>query len=230
MVWEKISFAESNGADVLLFAVTSSLSPQAIDEINKWNIRNKHLTIRFWNGFDITNKLKSHPLISIKFGLASDPRKELGSALLPSTSLLLKYSISAHSAEVFNTPSASKHEVLYALAELISARVSEFESKGQFSIASFRNSHDGFDWLETPEALESSGADRYAIRAIATYIKDFLKAEKIKITYNKPNIHIALSKELPSNVLCDLQQIALLSNLEITQPNNQLTIRVRQHE
>lgn len=227
MVWEKISFAESNGADVLLFAVTSSLSPQAIDEVNKWNANKKAPAIRFWNGFDISNKLKLFPLIAIKFSLTPDPRKEVGGALLPSVNLLLKYSIAAHSAEVFGTDPSSKHAVLYSLSELISARLAEVESKGQFSVAPFRSSSDGFEWLENSEILESSGADRYSIRVVAAYVKDFMRAKNIQLLASKTDIYFELSRELPNNAIDDLHQISLLSNFEITQASYKLIIRVR---
>ncbi len=101
IVWEKISFAQSNSADVLLFTVTSSLSPQAVDEVNKWNSQKNRPVIRVWNGFDIVNKLKTAPLISIKYGLIKNPQTELGGALLPAIKILLKYSIAAQSADVF---------------------------------------------------------------------------------------------------------------------------------
>lgn len=107
-VWEKISYAESNAADVLLFTISSSLSPQAVDEVNKWNAQRKSPIIRILNGADIEKKLRLYPLIAIKYELCQDPRIEIGGALLPVVNLLLKYSIAAHSAEVFEVSSEKK--------------------------------------------------------------------------------------------------------------------------
>jgi hypothetical protein len=181
-VWEKISFANSNAADVLLFTVTSSLSPQAIDEVNKWNIQRKTPLIRFWNGFDIEKKLRLFPLISIKYGLIPNPRIEIGGALLPIVNILLKFSIAAHSAEVFETESARKHAVIYSLSELISARLTEIESEGVFSTAFFRESKDGFYWLKNSGILERLKIDRYSIRALVCYLKDLLKVRSMRLS------------------------------------------------
>lgn len=226
-VWEKISFAESNSADVLLFTVTSSLSPQAVDEVNKWNDQRKRPIIRFWNGFDIEKKLRLYPLIAIKYGLSPDYRTEIGSALLPTVNILLKFSIAAHSAEVFETSSASKHAVLYSLAELISARLSEIQADGAFSTEIFRESTDSFEWLENAAILERKKVDRYAIRSIACYLKDLFKCEAVHLFEEESRTFFELVSEISDSVLDDLYEISLLSNFEIHRKNKRLQIKVR---
>jgi hypothetical protein len=226
-VWEKISFAESNAADVLLFTVTSSLSPQAVDEVNKWNCQRKRPIIRFWNGFDIINKLRLFPLIEIRFGLSPDSRTKIGGALLPTVNILLKYSIAAHSSEVFEIAPENKHAVLYSLAELISARLSEIESEGAFSIAPFRLSTDSFEWLENAESIEEMNIDRYSIRAIACYLKDLLNATSLRITIEEPFIYFSLSSDISDAVFNDLYQISLLSNFEIHLNQQRLLVKAR---
>jgi hypothetical protein len=226
-VWEKISFAESNAADVLLFTVTSSLSPQAVDEVNKWNDQRKRPIIRFWNGFDIVKKLRLFPLIEIKYGLSPDSRAKIGGALLPVVNILLKYSIAAHSAEVFETASDKKHAVLYSLSELISARLSEIESDGAFSMAPFRESIDGFEWLENSESLDGMNIDRYSIRAIACYLKDLLNTTSVRISKEESFIYFSLSNKISDAVFNDLYQISLLSNFEIHLDQQRLLVKVR---
>lgn len=228
MVWEKISFAESNSADVLLFTVSSSLSPQAVDEVNKWNAHRKKPIIRFWNGVDISTKISLFPLLAIKFGLSSDPRRDIGAALLPVVNILLKYSNAAHSAEVFGTPTQKKHAVIYSLSELISARLSDINMEGTFSVYPFRESVDSFDWLVNAQILENMKIDRYAFRAIACYLIDFLNSESIWFSEKNGEVDLKLDAEFPKYVLDDLLQISLLSNLEIRQDvNRRLIIRVR---
>lgn len=226
-VWEKISFAESNAADVLLFTVSSSLSPQAVDEVNKWNEQRKRPVIRFWNGFDIEKKLRLFPLIAIKFGLSPDARIEIGGALLPVVNILLKYSIAAHSAEVFETASSSKNTVLYSLAELISARLSEIETDGVFSKEIFREARDSFEWLENSEVLERMQIDRYSIRAIACYLKDILKDKSVRLSEEESGVFFELSTDIPDCVFGDLFQISLLSNFEVHHENQRLLVKVR---
>lgn len=226
-VWEKISFAESNSADVLLFTVTSSLSPQAVDEVNKWNAQRKSPIIRFWNGADIEKKVRLFPLIAIKFGICPDPRIEIGGALLPVVNVLLKYSIAAHSAEVFESSPKKKHQVLYCLADLISARLAEIEQEGVFTIAPFRESVDGFEWLENTENLEKMQIDRYAIRTIVCYLKDCFREETIRLSESDEGVLFDLGTEIPNSVFNDLYQISLLSNFEIHQVAKRLIIKVR---
>jgi len=226
-VWEKISYAESNAADVLLFAVTSSLSPQAVDEANKWNAQRKSPIVRYWGGVDIEKKLQLFPAIAIKYCLSPDPRIVVGGALLPVVNILLKYSIAAHSAEVFETESKEKHAVVYSLSELISARLSEVELEGAFSVAPFRESMDTFDWLQNAVYLEQIRIDRYSIRAIACYLKDSSNADIVYLHKEDESIFFDLRTELPDVVFGDICQIALLSNYELHQENNRLVIRVR---
>jgi hypothetical protein len=226
IVWEKISFAESNAADVLLFTVTSSLSPQAVDEVNKWNAQRKNPIIRFWNGTDIERKLRLFPLIAIKFGISKDPRLEIGGALLPVVNILLKYSIAAHSAEVFETES-KKNGVVYSLSELISARLTEIEQEGVFSTAPFRESVDGFKWLKNSKIIEKMQVDRYAIRAMGCYLLDFFKTESVRLSEEDGSVFFDLSNEIPDTVFSDLYQISLLSNYEIHQEKKRLRFKVR---
>lgn len=227
VVWEKIAFAESNEADVLLFAVTSSLSPQAVDEVNRWNANRKRPLIRFWNGFDVEKQLRLFPVIAIRFGLIANPSIEIGGALLPAINILLKFSISAHSAEVFEIPAGRKRIVLYSLSELISARLSEFESDGAFSIANFREAIDGFDWLENSVVLERLHVDRYSIRVLTCYLMDFLRLPSMRVHEQGDNVFFELNTVLPAPVFHDLRQISLLSNFEIHQENKRLLLKVR---
>lgn len=226
-VWEKISFAESNAADVLLFTVSSSLSPQAVDEVNKWNNQRKRPVIRFWNGSDIEKKLRLFPLIAIKFGLSSDPRVAIGRALLPAVNILLKFSIAAHSAEVFEIESSNKRAVLYSMAELISARLSEVEEYGVFSRDFFREATDGFEWLKNGDILEKMKFDRYAIRVIACYLKDLGKSEILSVHQEGRVVFFDFSDDVSDGVFDDLCQISLLSNFEIYRENKRLLVKVR---
>lgn len=226
-VWEKIAFAESNQADVLLFAVTSSLSPQAVDEVNKWNANRKTPLIRVWNGSDVEKQLRLFPVITIKFGLSANPSIEIGGALLPTVNMLLKFSISAHSAEVFEISAESKRAVLYSLSELISARLSEIESDGAFGIANFRASIDGFEWLENSVVLERIHVDRYAIRALVCYLMDFLGLPRLRVHEDEKSAFFEPIADLPVVVSRDLREISLLSNFELCHHNKRLLLKVR---
>ena len=47
-VYEKLSYADSNGADFLLIVCTPSVSPQCRTEIDKWNAKSPKTKIRTW--------------------------------------------------------------------------------------------------------------------------------------------------------------------------------------
>ncbi|ELY4034230.1 restriction endonuclease, partial [Cronobacter sakazakii] len=171
-VWEKIGFGQSNAADVLLFTVSSSMSPQAVDEINKWNkLRNKPL-IRYWGGVDIENKVREQPLLAVKYGIADDPRMIVGAALLPIVNLLVKYANTAHSSEVFGFSSLSKNKVIYSFSELISARLDELNIYEKFAFSKFRASRDGLDLIENAALLDALDIDKYGMRALCFYLCD----------------------------------------------------------
>ncbi|MEL3927079.1 restriction endonuclease [Aeromonas enteropelogenes] len=218
IVWEKISFAQSNSADVLLFTVTSSLSPQAVDEVNKWNAQKNRPTIRFWNGVDIVNKLKTTPLTSIKYGLIKNPKTEIGGALLPAIKILLKYSIAAQSADIFERSALSvqrKNNVVYSLSELIYSRLEDLSNNNYFLSSPFRADKDGYDWMNGAIHIENSNADRYVIRAIACYLIDYMKKDSISIYEKEGYLVFDLTCDLPQYIYNDLYHISQLSNCEI---------------
>lgn len=218
IVWEKISFAQSNSADVLLFTVTSSLSPQAVDEVNKWNAQKNRPVIRIWNGFDIVNKLKSSPLISIKYGLIKNPQTEVGGALLPTIKILLKYSIAAQSADIFERSAVSiqrKNNIVYSLSELIHTRLEDLSNNNKFISSPFRADKDGYDWINGSNYIEKNNADRYVIRAIACYLIDCMKQDSISIYEEEGFLVFNLERDLPDYTYNDLYHISQLSNCEI---------------
>ena len=226
-IWKKISYAESNNADVLLIAVSSSLSPQAVDEVNKWNNQNKVLKIRFWNSVDIESRLRLFPEISIKYGLSKNPQKDIALALLPTINLLIKYSDSAHSSDVFLSSSESKLCVLYSLSELVAVRLEDVKNGETPTVHPFRKDIDNYDWLTNSHYIEELKLDRYAFRTFVCYIRDYLKAENVALSKTEEGLQINFEGTIPSYVQNDLKTIALLSNMEIYFKTTELLIRGR---
>ncbi|CCJ98370.1 restriction endonuclease [Cronobacter malonaticus] len=223
-VWEKIGFGQSNAADVLLFTVSSSMSPQAVDEINKWNkLRNKPL-IRYWGGVDIENKVREQPLLAVKYGIADDPRMIVGAALLPIVNLLVKYANTAHSSEVFGFSSLSKNKVIYSFSELISARLDELNIYEKFAFSKFRASRDGLDLIENAALLDALDIDKYGMRALCFYLCDRFKLEKIVIEKDV-DIYMDINRELSTQVLEELGIIFSLADFKLVYSDNKLTLR-----
>jgi hypothetical protein len=221
-VWEKISYAESNGADVLLVAVSSSLSPQAVDEVNKWNNQRKSPSVRFWNGVDVETKLRLFPTLEVKYGLSLDPQRDKATALLPVINILLKYSYASHAAEVFMSPSPRKLAVLYSITELVASRLADIEASGGFLVHPFRKDKDSYDWLVGAELFDEIKLDRYAARVLVCYLRDYLRCSHIQVARSGKVIYIEVEHSTPEHIQDDLRQIALISNMELSHGSNQI--------
>lgn len=215
-VWEKISFAESNSADILLIVTTSSLSPQAVDEVNRWNEKRNRLAIRFWNSVDLESRLKVYPEISIKYGLSSNPEESKGLAILPLTRILLKFSNSAHSCQVFGYGQKEKKlNVVYSISELIANRLSEIDRNEHVSVYSYKASEDSFDWIGGDSVIEKYGLDKYAFRALSSYIYHTSSGDRLNISERNNMAYIEMEKPLPVHAQEDLINISLLSNIQV---------------
>jgi hypothetical protein len=170
VVWEKIAYADSNFADVLLFVTTSTLSPQAIDEVNKWNDSHRRPHVRFWGGQDLNSRLDIYLDIKIKYGLATNVIQQVAPAFLDVSKVLLSYSNSLAAHIEFGQPVEKQQTVVCALSELIAARLSQIESVGMISTEPFKRKVDEFSWLRGGAEISTINADRFSTRAILAMI------------------------------------------------------------
>lgn len=213
-VWEKIAFAQSNSADILLFVTTSSLSPQAVDEVNKWNAARKSPQIRFWGGHDLTPRIENQPRLQLKYGLSTDPVAAAAIALLPLTRLLLRYANTLESASAFGKDAMPASVVLHALAELISAKLQDIEHSGKLFSAEFRASVDAYEWMTNEDLLESLKWDRYAIRAILAMLW-FVAKGPVPLRAQEARVIATVVRPLPNTFLDDLETVAQWGSLQI---------------
>ncbi|MBL4280784.1 restriction endonuclease [Vibrio fluvialis] len=222
-VWEKVSFAESNSADILLVITTSSLSPQAVDEVNRWNEKNNRLSIRFWNSVDLETRLKLYPEILVKYGLSANPDERKGLVVLPLTRILLKFSNSAYSCQVFGSGREDrKLNVVYSISELIANRLNDFDVDHKISTYDFKSSSDSFDWLNGEDAVEQCKLDKYGFRALASYIYDFSGKESLFFINDNERLCVEMDKEIPSHIQDDLINISLLSSIRVYFKGNKI--------
>lgn len=222
-VWEKISFAESNSADVLLIITSSSLSPQAVDEVNKWNENRNRLAIRFWNSVNLETRLKLYPEVSIKYGLSRNPDEQKGQAVLPLTKILLKFSNSAHSCQVFETGNeARKLNVVYSVSELIANRLIDLGKIDAVSVYRFNSSDDSYDWLKGGEVIEKHGLDKYAFRALVSYCFDVVAKKELEVFEGDGSSYINLDEKIPDYMRRDLIDISMLSNFQVVFKENKI--------
>lgn len=214
-IWEKISYAESNSADILLIATSSSLSPQAVDEVNKWNLQRNRLVIRFWDGSNITSKLQQFPDILIKYKLSDNPSKDTAIALMPTVKILLKYSDSTYSAHVFGRNIENKISIIHSLSELITVRMSDIDNYQHIVVQKYIDKKDGYAWLLGGHLVEEFGFDKYSFRAIINYIKDVTGKNNPEISKLEGNLFVNTDHELQDYAANDLIELAILSNIRV---------------
>lgn len=220
-VWEKISFAESNSADILLIVTTSSLSPQAVDEVNKWNGKRTRLSIRFWNSVDLEARIKLFPEIAIKYGLSHNPEESKGLAILPLTRILLKFSNSAYSCQVFGYGKKEKKlDVVYSISELIANRLSDLDRSKCISVYGFKAADDSFDWMRGGDVIEKYGFDKYTFRAVSSYIYEISSENDLNISERNNVVYIEMDASIPTQAQDDLINISLLSNFQVSFQEN----------
>lgn len=228
IVWEKIAYAQSNSADTLLFVTTSSLSPQAIDEVNKWNASRKSPQVRFWGGHDLIPRLEMQPALQLKYGLSANPSAAAAIALLPLTRILVSYANASEAAIAFGTNASPANVVIHALAELISVKLQDFEHSGRLLSVEFRAEEDAYEWMANGDLLESRKFDRYTVRAIFAMVWFAAKAP-INLRVQGSRVVIAVVRHLPDTLIRDLEAVALWGSLQINYIGHDEEISIEHH-
>lgn len=223
-VWNKISYAEVHNADVLLFSITSSLSPQAIDQVNKWNESKRRPIIRIWNSSDIYNKLRLFPHIAMKYGFLQATDANISLSLFPLVQILLKTIYSLSSGIIFCTDITAKAELSHAITDLIAVRINDYKFSKKINIYRYIDEEDRFDWLENSKCIESTNFDRYAIRAIFSYLKSQLKLGSLFVSIDTDYRIIISEIDTDDTQRKHLQTISSLSNFRIIHNNKTISL------
>lgn len=215
-VWNKIAYAEAHNADILLLVASSSLSPQAIDQVRIWNDSNKKPIIRFWGKTEIITKLNLYPQIAQKYGLKSAIDSKLDT-FHSSIDLLLR--ITGSISPEIDKVSPQKLWLLHTFSELISNRILDLKEGDRFYYKN-HNINDYFSWIDTTK-IDLQCFDRYSTRAIFAYLF-FVMKEKPKITQNSPDsITLIQPRELIESERGHIRIISELSNFTVSiEPNN----------
>lgn len=224
VVWEKIAYAESNSADVLLFATTSTLSPQAIDEVQRWNDRRKPPSIRFWGGHDVVRRLALFPPILVKYGLSTEPIRDAAISLMELSKILLKYSNTIASYAEFGLSSHKLVETIQALSELISTKIEQIEELGRVHVANFRSEIDGYDWLKGGQFLERARLDRSATRALLTLLHAGSTTGGVEVNEDAAHRPMLSTHLIPDSLYNDLTIVAFWGNMRLSREPGVITV------
>lgn len=129
-VWQKISYAESNGADVLLLSTNSTPSPNCETHISQWNASRKIPKIRVWRGYEWKTLLRDFSDIASAYGLYF--QESTNDAVGPVASILTKIVQTAYVARSIHGSSTPALETAAAVSELIDKRLTELTRYGKF--------------------------------------------------------------------------------------------------
>lgn len=130
-IYQKVAYADSLQAEVLLMCTTSKFSVPAVTQVEAWNSSRRSPVIRLWPRHEIDLQLKSCPDLLVKYGLSSVPTMP-GKSIV-ALALALSKSVSSHySRLVFGGMETDRMvEAAQALAEFLSQRMEELERSGQ---------------------------------------------------------------------------------------------------
>lgn len=224
-VWEKIAYAQTHDADILLIVTTSSLSPQAVDQVNIWNRSNKKPIIRFWGATEVVSKLNIYPQIAKKYGLKSivETRSDI---FLPSIDLLMRITNSLDpDAERFSNKRIS---LIHSVSELISIRMLNIKDDDRFLFQHHKD-EDYFDWCSDYKSYLAR-FDKYATRALLAYIY-FTMSKYPELSQNSvSDLKIKLHRDLINAEENHIRIILDLSNFNATFESNTIVLSLTQEE
>ncbi|WP_157627625.1 restriction endonuclease [Burkholderia gladioli] len=217
-VWEKIAFADSNNADVFLLVTTSTLSPQAVDEVNRWNDTRRTPSVRFWNGHDFDHRLSLHSDIQVKYGLSRRPIQDSALPIIELSKILLKHTNNIAALAEFGQPTERLLVAIQAISELITARLGEIEFSGRISVQRFRADVDAYEWLKDSESIFLLGFDRFAVRAITALTWCYSKAPELEVARieDRSNALELRGSDIPETLLSDLTTIGFWGSIGVS--------------
>ena len=213
-IWEKISYAENHNADVLLVANSSTITPQAQNQVTRWNESGKKPTIRIWNKVDIQNRLVVRKDISIKYGLSQSTMQDSFDSILPIVKLLTKIGHSLFSSERSNIKFEPKLDLSHSLVELLDSRIVEIEHTGSVHWKYFNKSFDSYNWLAIDNCQTLQAFDSLSFRAFVCYLRICFGLTDIEVSSYGKDIRIVLPIALESYQIYDLRTISLWSNFQ----------------
>lgn len=203
-IYPKVAYAHSNNADILLVCASGTISPQAVNEVTKWNADKKGPSIRLWTGHQIEAILSQHQDISWKYGLKDAPTPIAGSTL--AIMLALSKSVgSFYSSEVMNDkPIAPMLKAAQSLAQLLQGQMENTQHFGQFKFRKFAAAeYDVPGCTIDPLACDIDGTSFMAFL-------NYLQALQVKpLTVSKAASFTAM-------VICDVEVAGILNRYNKT--------------
>lgn len=215
-VWQKISYADVQGADVLLIATNSNPSPRCETEIEAWNAARRRPLIRFWRGYDLPKIVRNSPAIGANYGLLTE-QTLLEASSLPLALLVSKIVQASYSTNLFGGDPQLSLQTAAALSELLSQRVNDIKVYGKFVPAAFAKAPPDYDWLTT--SGYTGGWEEVGLRAVLSTILYMHHATAVEGTFDENRLKIKIdgSRWVPQHKAHeDLNTVASWSRIEVS--------------
>jgi hypothetical protein len=220
-IWKKIAYAEAHDSDILLFATTSFLSPQASDQVNEWNSKSKRPLVRFWTISDVKIRLDNLPWIAQKYGLVERPEEISARILLPANNLLVKLANSLGTDKELIR--IEKIELIQSLSELIAIRLDDLIHHGKYKFVPLIQKYHFLEWMEDNNKYLSI-FDVSSIRTFLSYLRMVFSGKNIEFTLNKEVLKIKTPKPFTGAISEHLKIISGLSNFSICITNDRVEL------
>lgn len=219
-VFGKLSYAMSNGADYLLMITTSNLSTNCVDEVNNWNRMHKYPKIRWWPGYYLENSLQLFPSILLKYGLALN-QPIVPPAFLELAQTVAKATAAAMGRDSLESTDQENLELTFAgtLAELMQAKMLQYELEGRISPSPFKADIDGFECDNYAEKLYS--VDKYALRAILAFVHMIKKCGTINVDSIQQDRSFIIDADVSMQPKSDIELLNLVAFWESFQVEHQ---------
>lgn len=202
-VWEKISYAESNGAHALLLVTNASLSPACQTEVSRWNALGR-TKVRSWDGARLTAELRTRPSVALKFGLVSST--SVDAIAVDLLDPIVSACDTVDALPVLTTAAAPLAAAI-CLARLARARIAAFQAYGDARIEP-GVAQVNEDWVFADTAV-AKRFDRVGLLAFAATVRYITSCTKVEAAEDDGQIVLKLRGGKPQHLSLPAAQTIL---------------------
>lgn len=187
-VWNKVAYADSQGADFLFLVTNSNPSPQCENEIRDWNEKRRRPAIRVWRGYDLPMYLRLNEHVAIAHGLIPNTLTTSNLAV-EFASTLSRLVQAAHGAWVFEVSPEMPLTSAASLAELFHQRLQALSLHGRFVSGAKLQNIDDWPWLAFTG--EFGFREEVGFRAVVASVRHVLQANRMSCATCGENIYLS---------------------------------------
>jgi hypothetical protein len=225
----KLAYADAQAAEFLLLVTTATVSPQGIDEMNRWNSRHRYPKVRAWNGYQLVQILEQIPEVQLKYALGLNSPSKAAAALFPLANMTLKFTEASYNEAVFKQVATPSIEAAAALADLSTRRFLQVQDGENWGPEPLQKA-DYYEWLNIPNKGMQLPFDRYVFRALIAVFRCMAKSRSVKVEASgKSGMYLISDGEriLSRGQQQDLQLISRWGNCEISFEKRNICIHER---